>query len=580
MILVELYILSLKEKRIIKKYTFNKTGINVILGVAKKDSNGVGKTAMIDAIRMLLGEALPNDFKGKEELSKRDIMLALKVELEGEFKYLGRQLLDMENGYFSNDISMDIQEWEKYSIDMYREKIQRYIFYNMMKENVPSFQAVREYIIRDEKQGFNDIGLPKRSAIQVSKCLNFLSMLPLDYEEKINKLKKEQANLESEIGVIKTIAKDITKLRNDKIKIETDISRMKSMLDLIDVNEKIDYDENKYTDAKKKLKDIEVQIFKNDFSMKQYEQSIINLEQKNKKMQELVNLKEYYAQLLKYFPDDLVENYEQMKNFFGFMLENRGKYFKERIEELKKEAEYLQVQKKEIQDVIATCTQIFQNTQIVEDIHNINEQLNEEYMKLADVKMKIEKFNEINELTKLSNEKGKEILEKTLEFETDYNNYSVNVNNIETHFKNLVQVAYEEDGILNYRYENDVKKRSNTGRIKIECQIADENSHGRLYMKINMFDLALFLNRVDCDAGCTILVHDGSYCKPNSLAKANIINYVDGYLKNVGRGQYFITINKSEIDRDDLNIFRKKKMIVAEFDREHGDEHRFFGCKY
>lgn len=580
MILVELYILSLKEKRIIKKYTFNKTGINVILGVAKKDSNGVGKTAMIDAIRMLLGEALPNDFKGKEELSKRDIMLALKVELEGEFKCLGRQLLDMENGYFSNDISMDIQEWEKYLIDMYREKIQRYIFHNMMKENVPSFQAVREYIIRDEKQGFNDIGLPKRRAIQVSKCLNFLSMLPLDYEEKINKLKKEQANLESEIGVIKTIAKDITKLRNDKIKIETDISRMKSMLDLIDVNEKIDYDENKYTDAKKKLKDIEVQIFKNDFSMKQYEQSIINLEQKNKKMQELVNLKEYYAQLLKYFPDDLVENYEQMENFFGFMLENRGKYFKERIEELKKEAEYLQVQKKEIQDVIATCTQIFQNTQIVEDIHNINEQLNEEYMKLADVKMKIEKFNEINELTKLSNEKGKEILEKTLEFETDYNNYSVNVNNIETHFKNLVQVAYEEDGILNYRYENDVKKRSNTGRIKIVCQIADENSHGRLYMKINMFDLALFLNRVDCDAGCTILVHDGSYCKPNPVAKANIINYVDGYLKNVGRGQYFITINKSEIDRDDLNIFRKKKMIVAEFDREHGDEHRFFGCKY
>lgn len=580
MILVELYILSLKEKRIIKKYTFNKTGINVILGVAKKDSNGVGKTAMIDAIRMLLGEALPNDFKEKEELSKRDIMLALKVELEGEFKYLGRQLLDMENGYFSNDISMDIQEWEKYSIDMYREKIQRYIFHNMMKENVPSFQAVREYIIRDEKQGFNDIGLPKRRAIQVSKCLNFLSMLPLDYEEKINKLKKEQADLESEIGVIKTIAKDITKLRNDKIKIETDISRMKSMLDLIDVNEKIDYDENKYTDAKKKLKDIEVQIFKNDFSMKQYEQSIINLEQKNKKMQELVNLKEYYAQLLKYFPDDLVENYEQMENFFGFMLENRGKYFKERIEELKKEAEYLQVQKKEIQDVIATCTQIFQNTQIVEDIHNINEQLNEEYMKLADVKMKIEKFNEINELTKLSNEKGKEILEKTLEFETDYNNYSVNVNNIEKHFKNLVQVAYEEDGILNYIYENDVKKRSNTGRIKIVCQIADENSHGRLYMKINMFDLALFLNRVDCDAGCTILVHDGSYCKPNPVAKANIINYVDGYLKNVGRGQYFITINKSEIDRDDLNIFRKKKMIVAEFDREHGDEHRFFGCKY
>lgn len=165
--------------------------------------------------------------------------------------------------------------------------------------------------------------------------------------------------MESEISVIKTIAKDIVKLRSDKIKIESDISRMKSMLNSIDVNEKIDYDENKYTEAKKKLKDIEVQIFKNDFSRKQFEQSIINLEQKHKKMQELVNLKDYYAQLLKYFPDDLAENYEQMEKFFGFMLENRGDYFKERIEELEQEAERLQVQKKQIQDVIATCTRIF-----------------------------------------------------------------------------------------------------------------------------------------------------------------------------------------------------------------------------
>lgn len=52
MILHELYIIGLSEKQIIKKYVFNKNGMNVILGVAKTDSNGVGKTAMVDAIRM------------------------------------------------------------------------------------------------------------------------------------------------------------------------------------------------------------------------------------------------------------------------------------------------------------------------------------------------------------------------------------------------------------------------------------------------------------------------------------------------------------------------------------------------
>ena len=76
--------------------------------------------------------------------------------------------------------------------------------------------------------------------------------------------------------------------------------------------------------------------------------------------------------------------------------------------------------------------------------------------------MKIEKYNEINDLTKQSNEKGKEILEKTIEYEAEYNQYSENIENIETHFQNLVQAAYGEDGVLNYSYENDVKKRSIT----------------------------------------------------------------------------------------------------------------------
>ena len=67
MILKELYVISLKEKQVIKKYVFNEYGLNVILGVAKKDSNGVGKSAMIDAIRMILGEKMPSDFKHKEE---------------------------------------------------------------------------------------------------------------------------------------------------------------------------------------------------------------------------------------------------------------------------------------------------------------------------------------------------------------------------------------------------------------------------------------------------------------------------------------------------------------------------------
>lgn len=95
------------------------------------------------------------------------------------------------------------------------------------------------------------------------------------------------------------------------------------------------------------------------------------------------------------------------------MLENRGDYFKNRIEKLEGELEKLQNEKR-FAKIISESTKIFQNTQLVDDIHNINEQLNVEYQKLADIKMKIDKYNEINKLTKELNAKGKEILEKHL----------------------------------------------------------------------------------------------------------------------------------------------------------------------
>ena len=580
MILKELYVISLKEKQVIKKYVFNEYGLNVILGVAKKDSNGVGKSAMIDAIRMILGEKMPSDFKHKEELAKRDVLIVLKIENKDKIQYLARQIIDDSNGYVAEQVVMDIKSWKIYELDRYREYVQNIIFEDLNGEDIPSLQAIREYIIRDEKQGFGDITLARRNAIQNSKCLNFLSLLPLNYESDINKLKSEQDALHNEIKIIKTIAKDISKLKEEKIKLESEILKMEKMLNTVDVSEKIDYDEEKYILAKKKLKAVESQIFKKEYSKRQFEQSIEGLEQRHKKMCELVNLQSYFKQMLQYFPEDLEKNYKDMEYFFSYMLENRGDYFKSRIETLEEELSKLQLTKKELQNIISESTKIFQNTQLVDDIHNINQQLNVEYQKLADVKMKIDKYNEINNLTKELNKKGKEIFEKTLEYEHEYNQYVANISNIENHFIALTEAAYGEKGDLTYYYENNVKKSAATGRIKITCQISDENSHGRLYMKINMFDLALFLNRIDLDSGCKILIHDGSYCKPNPDAKAKIIDYVDEYLKEKERGQYFITLNKSEINDEDLKSIKEQGMVVAEFDREHEDTNRFFGFKY
>lgn len=71
-------------------------------------------------------------------------------------------------------------------------------------------------------------------------------------------------------------------------------------------------------------------------------QNIEGLEQRHKRMRELVDLKAYFKQITKYFPEDLEKNYDDMEKFFAYMLENRGDYFKSRIEKLEEELEKLQ----------------------------------------------------------------------------------------------------------------------------------------------------------------------------------------------------------------------------------------------
>lgn len=580
MVLSELYVISITEGKILKQYPFNKCGVNVILGVAKNDSTGVGKTSMIEAIRMVLGLDIPNDFKGKAELLKKDILIAMKVETNNRTVYLGRQIIDSKHGFISDDLLTDIRGWNMLELNAYRQIVQRYVYENMSSEVMPTLQAVREYIVRDEKQGFPGIGLNSRKPTKVNQILCFLSLIPNNFEEEINVIRKQKAELDAKIKLIKVISKDIKQLRNEKLRLDSEILKTQKLLEDVDISQKVDIDETNYKKAKEELREVQRQIFKNEYSKKQFEENIENLSARSAKVNELIDLKDFYNQLICYFPDKLLHNYEEMKTFFEFMLQNRGDYFSKRIKEVDTELVLLHKKKEELQSVIKESSKVYQNTKIIDDMHEINNQLNSQYMKLAEVKAKIDQYDSISDLTKEINDLEKDILEKIEAYQTEFNKYSQIVMNIQNHFNNLVQEAYNEKGELTYSFNNEHKAKSTTGRILINCQITEENSHGKLYMKINMFDLALLLNRIDNNAGCKFLIHDGSYCKPNANAKYNVLTYVNSYLKERGEGQYFITINRTELETEQLNEIKAENMIVAEFDREGNYHNRFFGFKY
>ncbi|MGR5953118.1 hypothetical protein ACT7DP_15340 [Bacillus paranthracis] len=150
---------------------------------------------MVESINYLLGGSCPKDFIGKKALLEKDILLVLEVELNKGTVFLGRLINQSENGYILNSqhITFDLGNWLFRDSDAYKEYINEFLI--NLKPIEPSFAALREYIIRDEKKGFMDIGLPNRKALNEYMYLSFLFGLPHNFENEISVSKKGTKNI-------------------------------------------------------------------------------------------------------------------------------------------------------------------------------------------------------------------------------------------------------------------------------------------------------------------------------------------------------------------------------------------------
>lgn len=586
MILKELLIINLIDKQILKQYTFNSYGLNIILGVKKEEndeSNGVGKTAMVESLRYLLGSTIPINFDNNPSLIDRDIFLVMKVITDDKKSlYIGRRIGNKNFGYylFNDCLDIDFNKWNELQDEEYKIFIQDLIIANTKDEGMPSFASLREYLIRDEKTGFNDITLSNRNAKGIYKNLAFLSQLPCSFEEEIGKLKDLQRNLNKELSIINSIGKEITTLKMNEKKIKSEISKLDNILKSMDIAKKYNVDEKKYRESKKRLNEVQSLIFELEHIKRQYERNINDLESKSKKLESMTDLQPFYEQIIGYFPNHLMKNYEEVNDFYSFMVENRGEYFNSKIKDIEKKLKSLQKEQRELRNIIHDASKILKTTELIDDINNITEEINSKNEILAETNVKIKMYDQKGEINSKINSIKQQIIEVTGKNERIFNEYKDLIKKLEGTFDKLVNVAYGEEGVLEYEYDNRTALNATTGRIKIKCSIEDESSHGRLYMKINMYDLSWFLNRVDNNADIQFLVHDGSYCKPDISVKEKLLDYIDEYLLQRQRGQYFITVNIDELHAEKVKAYKTKGNIIAELNRENNHRNRFFGFKY
>mgnify|MGYP001068397663 CR=1 FL=1 len=588
MILQELMIYSIREKRLLKKYTFNEVGLNIIIGEKKDKSdeaNGVGKTTMVECLSFLLGSEIEGYYKNNKVLIEKDIVIFLKV-LSNEMNiFLGRHFNSSQKGYilFNKEISYDLSEWKALEDSDYKAFIHDEIIGKDITDI--SFAALREYIIRDEQNGFikNSLGIANRSASQQYKALAFLSGLNYDAESEIKKVSKNILKLKDEQNaLLSSTNKKVSSLKAEKAKYSSVVKKLEKDIKSINLNKQYNFKAEDYNIYKQELNSIQSEIFKLLHVKKQYEQNINNLKKKSEDIKLLGDIEPFYEQLIGLFPEKIKHNYNEIKEFYDFMVDNRGKYYQDKVDKVNLNLNRLNLKKVELEKDLEESYKLLKNSDLIDDINTIIAEREKLNTSIAEINIQLKNHQRIKELNNdiniLKGKKSLLIQRKTDEF----NSFSNRIEKLENTFQQLSEIAYETPGILNIEFDNNVndRKDATTGRVKFECKLPDDRSHGINYMKINMFDLSWFLNALEREyINLDFLIHDGSYSKPNPSVKAKVLKDIDDRLIKLGKGQYFVTLNKDELHHEDIKHFDENGNLTVKLNRGNNDLNRFFGFK-
>ncbi|MGK9430214.1 DUF2326 domain-containing protein [Bacillus atrophaeus] len=582
MIIKELIVYSFNESKTIENYPFNLCGINIILGERREkgqETNGVGKSTMIDTINYLLGRECPKELSKSKVLREKELFIVLNVEVNMKNIFLGRNLLKPEEGYIleSESVSFELSYWIKEDNEKYREYINSIV---ELTKDTPRFTSLREYIIRDEKTGFMGIGLPRRNAADEAKYLSYLFNIPTGFEEEIKVIKNKLKTVNNKLKLINSLKNEIVELKAKQKEILRKMKDIDSDIKNVEIVSSLKDSAKKYNAYRKKYNKIQNEIFELEYINKQYKLNIEDLEEKLNEIKKLNDIESFYKQLINYFPKQISKNQTEIEAFYEYMVDNRGKYFKFKIVETELSIKKLKVELKTLEQQIKHYSSVFKQTGILKDITKMNEEKNLLFQQLDVVRGKIslyeEKAQTNAEITSLKQEILREIQMK----QDIFNEKKDELKEIGEIFNVLVNEAYGEEGLLEFEINSGTKLTDSTGRIKITCEIEDEESHGRHYMKVNIFDLTWLIYRLKKELNnITFLIHDGSYSKPDKYAKIKLLRYVDSALVKAKQGQYFVTVNIDELDDEDLKKFDEAGKIVAKFRRGNNDTERFLGFR-
>lgn len=572
------------------------------------DTNGVGKSLIINIIKRILGGEKEKQLTFKYFPKKK---VSAFLELYDDEKkqhwvicYFFLTRIESYRGVFKGSLeklkSTSFFKKRKSIINEndflnYKDEIQflnkkKFAFFISQNENIDissnpdlTYASLLDFIIRSEKYGYSDIiARVKRKQWVQYRAIQYLFGFIASAEQKICNLKQEKNKLELEMETKKSELKSKglntqSKLDNHKIRIEKKLKEIKKNKEILKVSSTIEDTRQKYKKERETLIKLNNTITKQEIQIDNYIKNLEILKEKEKSLAEFLNLEKFYNDLVGVFPDQIKINIDQFKNFVNGMTKDRSRYFEEKISDIKLDLTMKKKERVRALNTVNSLSSQLSTLEITEDISLLiknEETLENELREIDEFQIY---FDEIEDnLKKRISQKEcsiDKILKELKEFEQTHKERTKKIIEL---FQDIVSKIYDNDeSSLNFNLIKE-KEKSTLGRTEIECSIPSDSSKGRTHAKICLFDFTWFLFD-NPDYNPDFLIHDGPYSDiSSSKIKENMLNFMIEKLKDSNK-QYIITINENELINNNIyeDYFIKElngNNIEGKFFKEQFDE--------
>lgn len=567
-------------------------GLNIILGKnhvshddevrnRTSDTNGIGKTLIVSSIKHVLkgdvGSAFGATFfcekrywaqlwistnSGDDRVLLRPLWAPLSSEvyfvfngtLKEHLSCLEENEIDLTSLSSLQEVEAafgEIQEYSKFNDQEYSKYLSRLESIDYSTANL-SLSSLLDYIIRDEKFGFNDpVSIPRRTQWVQYRAIQYLFGLPAFVEQEGRELSEQVAHLHAEVDAKKQILneqeiKNFDTIENKKAAFIARLDVLQKQIAALRVGDALESIREDYNKKRTLLSQVSSELTEKENHIRGYQSNLEELKLRAKALTDLLGVKQFYEELKINFPTNIADNFQQFEEFFNSVSTDRKEYYTDLIRKLQREVKTIQEKRSSLAQELDLISARFQGNEIVSDIALLTREEADLKAQLARLDLAREALNSIEALEDQIEALQTKRREMLTEGKDSYRALATRRGEMIQMFHQLLKEVYKtDDGLLEFEFISEDTKTT-AGRTEVNLTIPSQESHGRTYSRVNIFDLIWFLRERDPgEFNPNFLIHDGSYAKISRDVKPLMLRAIASRLGS--NKQYIITLNEGEL---------------------------------